>query len=66
MQADIEGPITAKAEQTRTKFRALLDKTNKENPQPKDVTALADLLSGNTTSRQSSNFKKIGRYSSIV
>src|SRR5678815_1394650 len=44
---DFERVITEKAEQTRTKFRALLDKTNKENPQPKDVKALADLLSGN-------------------
>ena len=40
---DLEGPITAKAEQVRTKFRALLDKTNKENPHPKDVKALSDL-----------------------
>ena len=44
---DIEGPITAKAEQVRTKFRALLDRTNKENPHPKDVKALSDLLSDN-------------------
>jgi hypothetical protein len=44
---DIEGPITAKADQVRSKFRALLDKTNKENPHPKDVRALADLLSDN-------------------
>ncbi len=46
MPVDLEKPIAAKAEQTRTKFRALLDKTNKENPQPKDVKALAGLLSG--------------------
>jgi hypothetical protein len=38
--------VTNKAEQTRAEFRALLDKTNKENPQPKDVKALADLLGG--------------------
>ena len=44
---DIEGPITAKAEQVRAKFQVLLDKTNKENPSPKDVKALFDLLSDN-------------------
>lgn len=44
---DLEGPITAKAEQVRAKFQALLDKTNKENPHPKDVRALSDLLSDN-------------------
>jgi hypothetical protein len=44
---DLEGPITAKAEQIRAKFRALLDKTNKENPHPKDVKALSDVLSDN-------------------
>ena len=44
---DIEGPITAKAEQVRAKFKALLDKTNKENPRPQDVKALSDLLSSN-------------------
>lgn len=42
---DIEGPITANAEQVRERFKALLDKTNKENPLPKDVKALSDLLS---------------------
>lgn len=40
MLATIEGPITAKAEQIRTKFQALLDKTNQENPRPQDVKAL--------------------------
>lgn len=44
---DLEGPITAKAEQVRAKFRVLLDKTNKENPHPKDVKALSNLLSDN-------------------
>lgn len=44
---DIEGPITAKAEQVRAKFRALPGKTNKEDPHPKDLTALSDLLSDN-------------------
>ena len=44
---EVEGPITAKGEQVRAKFRALLDKTNKENPHPKDVKALSDLLSDN-------------------
>ena len=47
MSVDFEKVITEKAEETRTRFRALLDKTNKENPAPKDVKALADLLSGN-------------------
>lgn len=47
VSVDFEKVITEKAEETRTKFRALLDKTNKENPQPKDVRALAELLSGN-------------------
>lgn len=47
MVVDIEKVITEKAEQTRTQFRALLDKTNKEHPQPKDVKALAELLSDN-------------------
>jgi hypothetical protein len=47
MLAAIDGPINAKAEQIRSKFQGLLEKTNKENPQPKDVKALAELLSGN-------------------
>jgi hypothetical protein len=47
VSVDFEKVISEKAEETRTKFRALLDKTNKENPQPKDVRALAELLSGN-------------------
>jgi hypothetical protein len=44
---DFERVITDKAEETRTKFRALLDKTNKEHPSPKDLKALSDLLSDN-------------------
>lgn len=44
---DLEGPITAKAERVREQFQVLLDKTNKENPNPKDVKALSDLLSDN-------------------
>jgi len=44
---DLEGPITAKAEQVRARFQALLDKTNKENPSPKDVQALSHLLRDN-------------------
>lgn len=44
---ELEGPIRGKAEQVRKKFKALLDKTNKENPHPKDVRALSDLLSEN-------------------
>ena len=47
MSVDIERAITHKAEETRTKFRALLDKTNKEHPNPKDLKALSDLLSDN-------------------
>src|SRR5688572_1223873 len=47
MLAAIEGPINAKADQIRAKFQALLDKTNKENPSPKEVKALTDLLVGN-------------------
>ena len=47
MLAAIEGPITAKAEQIRVKFQALLDKTNKENPRPQDVKALSAILVGN-------------------
>ena len=47
MVVDVEKVITDKAEETRAQFRALLDKTNKEHPHPKDVKALADLLSGN-------------------
>lgn len=35
VSVDFEKVITDKAEETRTKFRALLDKTNKENPAPK-------------------------------
>jgi hypothetical protein len=46
MLATIEKPINAKAEQIRTKFQTLLDKTNKENPRPQDVKALSDLLVG--------------------
>ena len=47
MSVDFEKVITDKAEETRTKFRALLDKTNKEHPNPKDLNALSDLLSDN-------------------
>src|SRR5687767_11596695 len=39
--------VIAKAEETRAKFRTLLDKTNKGNPHPQDVAALAELLNGN-------------------
>src|SRR5262245_22580896 len=39
--------VTAKAEETRAEFRALLEKTNKQNPRPSDVSALAKLLSDN-------------------
>jgi len=37
----------AKLEKNRGKFRQLLDKTNKEHPKPRDVQALANLLTGN-------------------
>jgi hypothetical protein len=47
MSVDVEKVITDKAEQIRVEFRALLDKTNKEHPSPKDVKALSHLLSGN-------------------
>ncbi|HZI86907.1 MAG TPA: hypothetical protein VFD48_08730 [Pyrinomonadaceae bacterium] len=47
MSLDVEKVITDKAEETRKTFRALLDKTNKEHPNPKDVKALSDLLGGN-------------------
>jgi hypothetical protein len=47
MSVDFEKVITDKSEATRETFRALLDKTNKEHPNPKDVKALGDLLSGN-------------------
>jgi len=47
MSLDVERVITDKAEETRKTFRALLDKTNKEHANPKDVKALSDLLSGN-------------------
>jgi hypothetical protein len=47
MAMDFENVITDKAEETRATFQALLNKTNKEHPNPKDVTALSDLLSGN-------------------
>jgi len=47
MSLDVEKVITDKAEETRKTFRALLEKTNKEHPNPKDVKALADLLSDN-------------------
>ena len=47
VQVDFEKLITEKSEKVRKEFRALLDRTNKENPQQKDVNALADLLSGN-------------------
>jgi hypothetical protein len=47
MSVEFERVITDKAEQTRATFRALLDKTNKEHPNPKDLKALSDLLSGN-------------------
>lgn len=46
MVAEIEGPINAKADQIRSKFEALLDKTNKENPRSQDVKALSELLVG--------------------
>ncbi len=47
MTVDFEKVITDKAEETRKTFRALLDKTNKEHPSPKDLKALSDLLSDN-------------------
>ena len=47
MAVDVEKVITDKAEETRTTFRALLDKTNKEHPNAKDLKALSDLLGGN-------------------
>jgi hypothetical protein len=47
MLANIEKPITDRAEQIRIKFQALIDKTNKENPRPQDVKAVSDLLVGN-------------------
>jgi len=47
VSVDIEKVITEAAEKTRVEFRALLDKINKENPQPKDVKALSDFLDGN-------------------
>jgi hypothetical protein len=47
MSEAVEESIAAKAEQIRAKFRELLDKTKKGNPQPKDVAALAELLNGN-------------------
>jgi hypothetical protein len=46
MPPDLE-TVTTKAEETRAKFRTLLDKTNKGNPRPEDVAALAELLNGN-------------------
>jgi hypothetical protein len=42
MLASIEKPITDRAGQIRTKFQALLDKTNKENPRPQDVSEGVD------------------------
>ena len=36
--------LPAKVQEIRVKFRELLEKTNKDHPLPKDVTALADLL----------------------
>jgi hypothetical protein len=47
MSLDVEKVITDKAEETRRTFRSLLDKTNKEHPNPKDIKALSDLLSDN-------------------
>lgn len=47
MSVNVEKVITDKAEETRKTFRALLDKTNKEHPSPKDIRALSVLLSGN-------------------
>lgn len=44
MLATVEKPISDRAEQIRSRFQALLDKTNKENPRPQDVKALSDLL----------------------
>jgi hypothetical protein len=45
MAVEIEKVITDKAEETRKTFRGLLDKTNKEHPNPKDVKALSDVAS---------------------
>jgi hypothetical protein len=48
MATEVEaGPSPGKIQQIRSKFRDLLDKTNKEHPRPQDVVALADLLNGN-------------------
>ena len=46
MSQAVEDTI-AKAVLIRVKFRTLLDKTNKGNPHPQDVAALAELLNGN-------------------
>ena len=37
MTVDVEKVITDKTEETRKTFRALLDKTNKEHPNPNDL-----------------------------
>jgi hypothetical protein len=47
MPLDVEKVITDKAEETRKTFHALLDKTNKEHPKPKELKALSDLLADN-------------------
>ena len=47
MSEAVEDPIAHNAEQIRVKFRTLLDKTNKGDPHPEDVAALAELLHGN-------------------
>jgi len=47
MVLNVEKVITDKTEETRKTFRTLLDKTNKEHPNPKDVKALSDLFGGN-------------------
>ncbi len=47
MALDVEKIITHKTEETRQKVPALLEKTNKEQPHPKDLKALSELLSDN-------------------
>ena len=46
MPVDLEKVVTDKTEETRKTFRAFLENTNKEHPNPKDLKALSDLLSG--------------------
>jgi hypothetical protein len=67
MPTTIEKPITpAKAELVRTKFKHLLDKTNKERPKPDDMKALSELLYKNKSLELWRSVYSAGQYAEMM